>query len=96
MTSVREPIDVFPLNGLPRVLERDEMALLSQATPSPMWTQDDYTPFELASADMDTINAQQKMLIPVAGAGHRATISHAQELQKFLLLERVRPLAMSH
>lgn len=56
--------------------------------------EDDYTLFASASAYMDTINAPQKMIIPVAGAGHLATVSHAPELHGFLL-ERVRPLAVS-
>lgn len=55
-------------------------------------TEDDYTPFELARVYFDSIDAPQKLLVPVPGAGHFCSITHPDELGA-LLRDRVRPLA---
>jgi pimeloyl-ACP methyl ester carboxylesterase len=56
-------------------------------------TQDDYTPFELASRWVDWIHAPEKQLVAAPGAGHYAAATHQDELRK-LMLGRVRPLGV--
>jgi pimeloyl-ACP methyl ester carboxylesterase len=56
-------------------------------------TQDDYTPFELANDWVNWINAPEKAIVPAAGAGHYAAVTHQAELRA-LMLDRVRPLGL--
>ena len=56
-------------------------------------TQDDYTPFQLASWWVGWIHSPQKALVPAVGAGHYAAVSHQPELRT-LMLDRVRPLGL--
>jgi pimeloyl-ACP methyl ester carboxylesterase len=56
-------------------------------------TEDDRTPFALVRAYFEAIRAPQKMLVPVAGAGHYVEDTHPQDLRK-LLDDHVRPLGV--